>query len=81
MYYKRWIPNLLISGCRTANGTETGNKKCLFPFIVDGIIRNQCIKNDQGDFICPTFLNDDLTMPPGSFGICNAGCPGTGTGR
>ena len=55
----------------------------MFPYIdsVDGKIKNQCTEDISGNFICATFVNDDLTMPYGSFGVCKAGCPGTGTGN
>ena len=67
----------LESTCRTVEGPDPG-KSCIFPFIIDGYIFNECATshNDDDDHVtwCSTLTDEEGIHQEGNWGTCAPEC-------
>jgi len=65
------------TSCFTVGGPDP-NRRCLFPFIHDGKLFNECTTYGLGDYWCSTLTlpNNTHVQGQGYYGLCSRSCPG-----
>ena len=76
------VSKTVIGQCETTDDSPDRNMPCIFPFRLNGKLRNSCTKEDdfEGRYWCATRTDNNLDIVDENWGYCPKSCPFEGRG-